>query len=137
MLTQKQIAERLGVSQPKISRLFKANYKELEPYFVKTGRKVRLKESALPIVAEYLNEKGYKTATDYDFELQGLKDSLNIKDKYIASIEAQIEALKDHIETLKHENAHLTDELISAKAELKAFTELSFLKRLTWKPKNS
>lgn len=136
MLTQKQVAEKLNVSQPKISRLFKANYKELEPYFVKTGRKVRLKDSALPIVAEYLNEKGYKTASDYDLELKRLQDELNVKDRYIASIEANIKAIEDHLSTLKNENQRLQDDLIKAKAELQSINGMSFFKRLTYKPKN-
>lgn len=136
MLTQKEVAEALGVSQAKISRLFKANYEELEPYFVKTGKKVRLKENAIPLVADYLSSKGYKTGTEAAEESRKLKESLNIKDHEIARLEAHIKALESHIETLKESNQNTSNELIQAKAELQAIGQMSFIKRLTYKPKN-
>lgn len=133
-LTQQQVASALGISQAKVSRIYKANYKELEPYFVKQGKKVRLKESALPLVKEWLSD-GYKTAGDVDLELQRLHEALHNKDREIALLEAQNEAQKEHISTLKIDLENTSNRLIKAEAEINTFENLSFLKRLTYKPK--
>lgn len=133
-LTQQQVASALNISQAKVSRLYKANYKELEPFFVKQGKKMRLKESALPLVKEWLSE-GYRTATDIDLELQRLHEALHNKDREITLLEAQNQAQKEHISTLKIDLEDVSNRLSKAEAELDSFGNLSLIKRLTWKPK--
>ena len=95
---------------------------------------MRLKESALPLVKEWLAD-GYKTAGDVDLELQRLHEALHNKDREIALLEAQNEAQKEHISTLKIDLENTSNRLIKAEAEINTFENLSFLKRLTYKPK--